>query len=301
MSRGLDAGVFWVAATNRLIAIAAIWATAFLCILRQRQASKESQITFERETAKEENESLRRTEAVLARKIEELSAAQDAVVYALARTAESRDMETGQHLERIRAYSQILAEELRKEGAFAQVIDDEFVAHLYRASPLHDIGKVCIRDSVLHNQGRLDPEEYELMKRHTTIGSDILEDTMSRLKDAEFLDMAALVAHYHHERFDGGGYPEGLSGGVIPLAARIVSLADVYDALVSERPYREAHSPAEARRLIEAESGRQFDPRVVGAFLRRLDDLVEVQSRYPNKYVRVFDSAPGPDCELSQR
>jgi len=166
---------------------------------------------------------------------------------------------------------------------------------------LHDIGKVCIRDSVLLNQGRLDPEEYELMKRHTTIGGDILEDTMSHLKDAEFLDMGALIARCHHERFDGGGYPGGLSGGVIPLAARIVALADVYDAMVSERPYREAHTPEDARRLIEAESGRQFDPRVVGAFLRRFEDFAEVQLRYPNKYVQVFDPTPDPESALSQR
>lgn len=299
MAPGLEPGIFWIAATNRLIAIAAIWATAFLCILRQRQAAKECLLTFERARADKENEELRAAKADLAQKNRELSAAKDAVVYALAHAAESRDMETTQHLERVRAYAQILAEELRDEGAFSQTIDDEFLAQLYRASPLHDIGKVCIRDSVLHNQGRLEPEEYELMKRHTVIGADILEETQTHLSDADFLAMGALVARCHHERFDGRGYPDGLSGGVIPLAARIVALADVYDALVSHRPYRESHTPEEARRMIESESGRQFDPRVVGAFSRRFEDFAEVQRRHPNKFVHVFDSAPA-DCALSQ-
>lgn len=286
-----NAAAFWVAAANRLVAVVAIWATAFLCIIRQRQAAREWQIMLDRENAERENAELRRAKETLAQSNAELKTAQDAVVYAVARVAEARDLETGQHLERIRAYSQVLAEELRQEPAFAQLIDDEFLANLYRASPLHDIGKLCIRDSVLLKQERLVPEEYELMKRHTIIGGQILEHTLSVLKDARFLEMGALVARCHHERFDGSGYPMGISGALIPLPARIVAVADVYDALVSDRPYRRAHSAEEARRMIENEAGRQFDPRVVGAFLRRFDDFQEVAKRYPSRHVQMFDAA----------
>lgn len=292
LSVGLRSIPFEEAAMGRMVAIAIIWITAFLCIRRQRQAAVECQIAFDRDTEKRENEDLRRAKETLSEKIEELAAANDAVVYAVAKVAESRDLEAGQHLERIRAYVQILAEELRGEPAFGQVIDDGFLADLYRASPLHDIGKVCIRDSVLLTRERLVPEEYELMKRHTTLGAQILEQTMAHLKDAQFLEVAALIARCHHERVDGSGYPDGLSGAAIPLAARIVAVADVYDALVSERPYRESHTPEQARELIEAESGRQFDSRVVGAFLRRFDDFVAVQTRYPSRYVQVFNPAP---------
>ena len=168
-------------------------------------------------------------------------------------------MDTGRHLERICAYSLILANELRKDPVFFGVIDNEFLTNLRQSSPLHDIGKVSISDSILLKPGRLTPDEYDEMKNHSAIGSDILQDVVANRDEATFLKMATVVARYHHERFDGTGYPDGLAGKAIPLAARIVALADVYDALISERPYKEAYSPEDRPR---------YDRRPVGLAVR---------------------------------
>jgi putative two-component system response regulator len=161
------------------------------------------------------------------------------------------------------------------------VIDDKFLTNLRQSSPLHDIGKVSISDSILLKPGSLTPDEYCEMKAHSVIGSDILQDVVASRHEATFLKMATVVARYHHERFDGSGYPDGLVGKEIPLAARIVALADVYDALVSERPYKDPYSPEDARDMIAAQSGAQFDPDVVDAFLRRFDDFLDVGRRFP--------------------
>ena len=281
-------GLSWPAIVNRAIAIAALWGTAGICLCRQRWAYREFGWHFERERGLKETDVLRRAKAELDRKNAELDATKDVVVYTLAKLAESRDADTGQHLERLRAYSQLLAIQLRKDPVFAKSIDDEFVANLYRASPLHDIGKVGIRDELLLKSGRLTPEEFELVKRHTTIGGNLLDDAISRKPAAEFLKMASVVARCHHERCDGRGYPLGLSGAAIPLAARIVALADVFDALTTERPYKSAFSAEAARDLIRQESGRQFDRAVVDAFLERFNDFVHIRERYPDKHVQIF-------------
>ncbi len=150
---------------------------------------------------------------------EEIIAIQDTAVFTLAKVAESRDQETGGHLVRMRAYSQILAEELAWNGPYALQIGEPFLHDLYRSSPLHDIGKVGIRDDILLKPGRLTAEEFETMKRHTIIGANILDQAAARLRGGGFLAMAALIARFHHERFDGAGYPAGLVGEEIPLCA----------------------------------------------------------------------------------
>jgi response regulator RpfG family c-di-GMP phosphodiesterase len=271
---------YWVLICNRLSAIAVIWGTALLCQLREQAVATESRLTFERESAVKRSEELTVTAEVLREKNRQLAATRDVAVYTLAKVAESRDACTGRHLERIGAYSLILAEELSKEPAFCGVIDREFLTNLRQSSPLHDIGKVSISDGILLKPGRLTPDEYDEMKNHASVGSDILQDAVAHRDEATFLKMATVVARYHHERFDGSGYPEGLSGKAIPLAARIVALADVYDALTSTRPYKEAYSPESARDTIVAQSGLQFDPDVVAAFLRRFDNFVAVRERY---------------------
>ncbi len=299
ISPQFDPGAFWIAAVNRLLAIAAIWVTAFLCLLRQRQAAEEYRLAFAHQHAMKENQELRLAKATLEESTEELAATKDAAIYALARVAEARDMETGQHLVRISAYSHILARELQKDPAFADAIDDAFLADLYRSSPLHDIGKVGICDSILLKPGPLTAEEREMMERHTIIGSNILRDATSHMQNSHFLELGVLIAHCHHERFDGYGYPRGLSGAAIPLAARIVALADVYDAMVSERPYKQAYSPEEARDLITAEAGRRFDPRIVDAFVRRFADFVRIQLQNPNEFAQVFGIAESLMAEVS--
>lgn len=192
----------------------------------------------------------------------------DLVIFALARLAESRDSDTGAHLERIREYSRVLANDLAEHGPYQSQIDVDFVQTIYLTSPLHDIGKVGIPDSILLKPGKLTPEEFDQMKKHTDIGRATLEDAMASYPNAEFLRIARDIAWTHHERFDGSGYPRGLRGEQIPLCGRIVSVADVYDALTSQRTYKPAYSHEVACEEILAGSGRAFDPAIVQAFAR---------------------------------
>ena len=204
----------------------------------------------------------------------------DLTVFALARLAESRDPETGEHLVRMRAYSQILAEYLSERGAYSDQIDLQFLDDLYRSSPLHDIGKVAIPDSVLLKPGELTEEEFAVMKQHTKHGADTLAEVATHTTAGSFLKMAVEIARSHHERFDGAGYPDGLSGKAIPLAARIVSVADVFDALASKRVYKDAIDPIVAYEMIVDQSGKQFDPIVVDAFIARYDEFLEVHYQH---------------------
>jgi putative two-component system response regulator len=220
-----------------------------------------------------------RSVEALAARAAEIAATRDVAVFALAKLAESRDPETGEHLERLRSYTQILAEELSVRGPYCRQIDEHFLEDLYRSSPLHDIGKVGIPDAILRKPGRLTAAEFEVMKQHTTIGAEALEQAMQLTGCGGFLAMAVDIARYHHERFDGTGYPSGLKGLAIPLPARIVALADVYDALTSVRVYKEAYPPEQARAMILEQEGRHFDPAVVEAFRSRFADFLEVRAQ----------------------
>lgn len=197
-------------------------------------------------------------------------------IFALAKLAESRDPETGAHLERVQRYCQVLAQTLQSRSEFCDQINDEFVRLIYETSPLHDIGKVAIPDSVLLKPGRLSSEEFEVMKTHTTHGAQTLEAALAEFPNADFLGMACDIALYHHERYNGQGYPCGLVGNAIPLCARIVALADVYDALTSKRVYKAAMSHAEAASLIIGEKGKHFDPEVVDAFVQIADHFLAI-------------------------
>ena len=195
----------------------------------------------------------------------ELVATQNAVVFGLAKLAESRDNDTGEHLDRIRSYVTILANDLLHR---IKDVDEEFVHILGLASSLHDIGKVGIPDSILLKPNRLSLEEREVMELHTLIGGECLEAIQARLGNNVFMHTAKQIAYYHHERWDGTGYPHGLSGDEIPLVARIVAVADVYDALTSKRPYKQPMSHMESKGIIVSGSGSQFDPQIVDVFLR---------------------------------
>jgi response regulator RpfG family c-di-GMP phosphodiesterase len=212
----------------------------------------------------------------------------DVTVAALTKVAEFRDTETGEHLMRMRSYAQIIAEELHHHGPYARQVDEQFLEDLYRASPLHDIGKVGIGDAVLLKPARLTCDEFEVMKQHTTIGANILDHVAFGAPGVGFLSMAATVARFHHERFDGNGYLAGLRGTEIPLPARIVALADAYDAITSARPYSTPRSAAAAREIIQQESGSHFDPVVVDAFDRRFHTVVGVQKQNEERVAVVI-------------
>ena len=204
---------------------------------------------------------------------EEMFETRDLVFFTLARLAESRDPETGEHLERIEGYTGLLVDWLANNGPYQSKIDDAYRKQLCRSSILHDIGKVGIPDSVLLKPGQLTNEEFEIMKEHARIGAEALEDSALKSDSCEFLSLAAEIARYHHEKFDGSGYPHGIAGLEIPLSARIVAVADVFDALTSERVYKKAMDVDEAKDLIVSEAGKHFDPEVVAAFKACWEDF----------------------------
>ncbi len=203
----------------------------------------------------------------------------DIVIFALANLAEARDNDTGNHLDRIRHYCKVLAKHIYSQDTGRQV-SPLFTDNLLLTSPLHDIGKIGIPDFVLLKPGRLDEKEYAIMKKHTNIGYEALRAAVEKYPNAEYLKMSAEIALYHHEKFDGSGYPYGIKGDDIPLAARIVALADVYDALVSKRIYKSAMPHDTAKSIILEEIGKHFDPEVVEAFLKGEDDFLEILNRF---------------------
>lgn len=202
------------------------------------------------------------------------------MIFALAKLAESRDRETGAHLERIREYARVLAEEMSTNEEFCNIIDGEFVDLIYLTTPLHDIGKVAIPDHILLKQGPLTEAEFQIMKTHTILGAETLEQVAQYGPSAGFLQMARDIAISHHERIDGSGYPFGLTGNDIPLCGRITAVADVYDALTSKRVYKDAYTHSVANKIITEASGTAFDSRVVEAFLRREADFIEIRETH---------------------
>ena len=228
----------------------------------------------------------------------QIIATQDVAVFAMARMAESRDEDTGHHLIRVRGYSQLLAEQLRHQSPYSSTITEQFLVDLYRSSPLHDIGKVGISDTILFKPGRLTPEEFEIVKTHTVLGARILEDVVLQGESGSFLEMAVAIARFHHERFDGTGYPAGIHGEEIPLSARIAALADVFDALTSVRPYKPAYSVERARKLICEKSAKHFDPVVVNAFAACFDDFVEIRERHGECVPAAVGPLPDLGCQV---
>jgi putative two-component system response regulator len=203
-------------------------------------------------------------------------------LFSLAKLAESKDIETGNHLERMREYARALAEQLMKDPAIRKEMPPRFPEIIYQSSPLHDIGKVGIPDYVLLKPGSLNDEEWAIMKRHTILGAETLQATLNMYPGADFLRLARDIAWAHHERWDGSGYPRGLRGEEIPLAARIVTVADVYDALTMKRVYKSAYSHSVARGILIEGSGKHFDPLVVQAFLDIEDTIVQIKDNLLN-------------------
>ena len=210
--------------------------------------------------------------------VKDLKETQKATIFGFAKLTEGKDLNTGKHLDRMREYTKILALELRKKPQYEHYIDDEYLEDLYLSSVLHDVGKVGIADSILLKPGRLDPSEFEKIKEHARIGGDALTEVDRTLARQSFLTIGKQIAYSHHERWDGTGYPRGLKEEAIPLSARIVALADVYDALTSERVYKDALSHEEAVEIIRSERGTHFDPDIADAFLEQQEQFRRINT-----------------------
>lgn len=238
------------------------------------------------------NESL---EGEIALRMRENLMIQEVTIRALARLAETRDNETGNHILRTQYYVQALATRASRHPRFAAELDPQSILLISKSAPLHDIGKVGIPDHVLLKAGKLTPEEWEVMKTHAAIGADAIRRAEAdTLESVRFLDYAKQVARHHHERWDGSGYPDGLTGDAIPLAARLMAVVDVFDALISKRVYKQAFSFDEARQIMASQGGKHFDPDLLSAFLEGYDEFCDIARQHPD----VLDHAESPVSSL---
>jgi putative two-component system response regulator len=210
--------------------------------------------------------------------VEEISNSQMSTIFALAKLAEMRDDNTGKHIERVQALCRLLATKVRCLDAYSSYIDDAYLERIFLASPLHDIGKVGIPDGILMKAGKLTPQEFEIMKTHTTIGSQTLAKVQKNYPKNAFLEMGISISRSHHEKWDGSGYPDGLCLDGIPLSARIVSITDVYDAMRSRRAYKPPISHEKCCETLRDGSGRHFDPDLIKIFLENEQEFQKVSS-----------------------
>jgi putative two-component system response regulator len=229
------------------------------------------------EAVEQHNRSL---EGRVQQQVQEISSAQLAAIFAMSKLAESKDPETGEHLERMREYCRVLSQELARLPRYHDVITQAFQDNIYAASPLHDIGKVGVPDNILLKPGPLNDEEWVIMKSHPLIGGETLRAVDRQYPGSEFIRTGIDIAECHHEKWNGSGYPRGLSGEQIPLAARILALGDVYDALTSKRCYKDKFSHDKSRSIIVEQAGTHFDPDVVEAFLNREDEFLQIRDNF---------------------
>jgi putative two-component system response regulator len=220
-------------------------------------------------------------ELEVAKRTREVMAIQDVTILAMASLAETRDSDTGNHIRRTQFYVKVLAEKLKTNTRFGAQLTDHFINMLFKSAPLHDIGKVGIPDRILLKPGRFTPDEFEIMKTHTSLGKDAIEHAEEQLgMNVEFLSMAKDIALSHQEKWDGSGYPQGLAGDAIPLAARLMAVADVYDALISRRVYKDGMPHEKAVSIIVEGKGSHFDADMVDAFVETQGQFQEVAKRF---------------------
>jgi len=211
-------------------------------------------------------------------KNEVITEMQEGLIVVLADMVESRDEGTGDHVKKTAAYVRIILEELRAEGKFEETLTDDYIRNVVYAAPLHDLGKITISDTILNKPGRLTDEEFNIMKTHAVAGAHIVDRVMRTVPDGSYLEEAKKLTHYHHEWWNGKGYPDMLKGEEIPLSARVMAVADVFDALVSKRCYKEAFTFEKAMEIIKEEAGSHFDPDVVEAFVNAEEKVREIAS-----------------------
>jgi putative two-component system response regulator len=220
-------------------------------------------------------------ESEVRRRTLQIAAIQDVTVLALASLAETRDNETGNHIRRTQQYVAVLARHLKDHVRFRDFLNDQTIDALVKSAPLHDIGKIGIPDRILLKPGRFTPEEFEIMKTHTTIGRDAIQRAEDQLGvEVEFLRLAKEIAYSHQEKWDGTGYPQGIGGDDVPVSARLMAVADVYDALISRRVYKEGLSHEKAVEIMMDGSGRHFDPDIADAFFLLSKEFRQIAMRY---------------------
>lgn len=213
-------------------------------------------------------------------KNETIAKMQTALIMTLADMVERRDKNTGHHIRKTAAYVKIIAEGMKETGVYNDILTDDLIHNMVESAPLHDVGKITIPDAILNKPGRLTDEEFDLMKTHTSAGGKIIGSLIDTVPDSDYLYEARNLATYHHERWDGRGYPSGLAGEAIPLSSRIMAVADVFDALISNRSYKKGFPYEKALAIIKAESGTHFDPQVVTAFFAEKDKILEVADEF---------------------
>ena len=209
------------------------------------------------------------------REMQHTSEIQLDIIEDLAAVVETRDCETGEHIARTKQYVNMIANILKENDKYKDILDEKTIDQYIEAAPLHDVGKIAISDTILLKPGKLTPEEYEQMKVHTTKGGEMIYKIFKNLKDEAFIKHAHDIALYHHEKWDGTGYPEGIKGEEIPLSARIMAIADVYDALVSKRVYKDAMDPNDAFDILEKDAGSHFDPNIIEIIKKHRKDFVD--------------------------
>ncbi|MBO5552196.1 MAG: HD domain-containing protein [Lachnospiraceae bacterium] len=211
---------------------------------------------------------------------EEISHMQNGLIYVLADLVESRDKNTGDHVRKTAAYVRLILKRMKEEGIYEDVLTDEYMEDVANSAPLHDVGKIKVSDTILNKPGKLTDEEFEIMKSHTTAGREIIDSAIALVSDSGYLKEAKNLAAFHHEKWDGSGYPTGLAGEDIPLSARIMAIADVFDALVSQRSYKKPFTFEKAMEIIEEGAGRHFDPQLAKLFVQSGDEVRVIMNEH---------------------
>ena len=233
----------------------------------------------------------------------EVNAIQDVTIHAMASLAETRDSDTGNHIRRTQKYVEILAKKIRFNPRFSDFLnDDKIIEMLFKSAPLHDIGKVGIPDKILLKPGKFMPEEFEIMKKHTTLGRNAILQAEKELGiEVSFLKLAKEIAYYHHEKWNGSGYPMGLAGNDIPISARLMAVADVYDALISRRVYKMGIPHENAVDIISEGKGTHFDPDIVDAFLELQEEFKTIANRYVDSDADILKKIDYMDIAIAEK